>query len=524
MGWRGVACVLAAASATVLACAGGAGATEIGANDDTGKYSPDAGAGLYREMAALGMREAVITVRWLPSDPLGLGERPLLDLTVAAARSAGLQVVFATYPYPPREISDGTAQPDAFGSWLAELARQYPDVREFVVGNEPNQPAFWRPQFSGAMQLSASGFGPFLAAGYDALKSVDPGLTVVGVGLSPRGNDRPFARTNASTSPVRFLRALGVWYRASGRDRPLMDGLSFHPYPNSATDPLSRGYVWPNAGFVNLDRIKQALWDAFSGTTQPTTLGGLRLYLDEVGWQVDTAGREGYTGDENVAVTDEATQAHVYGELLRAAACDPDVAAVNLFGFRDDASRTGFQAGLSRADGTPRPALEAVRDSIASGCAAGTSSGWRPAHAVLGARSPKVTVAVAGRTVAVTLTAAESASAHACLLRGTYSVETAGRALSTRRPAGRTCAVGLVAANRLTTVRLAVGDGALTLAVRLSAESNPARVTTVVRRLRACLTPNTCSVIMRTDVRSVDSRSGSRAGAGSALPLGALRR
>ena len=90
-------------------------------------------------MAALGMREAVIRVRWLPSDPLALGERPLLDLTVAAARTAGLRVVFATYPYPPREVADGVARPEAFGAWLAELARRYPDVRQFVVGNEPNQ-------------------------------------------------------------------------------------------------------------------------------------------------------------------------------------------------------------------------------------------------------------------------------------------------------------------------------------------------------------------------------------------------
>ena len=81
---------------------------------------------------------------------------------------------------------------------------------------------------------------------------------MVGIGLSPRGNDRPFARSNVSTSPVRFLAALGAWYRASGRTRPLMDGLSFHPYPNRATDPFSRGYAWPNAGVVNLDRVKQA--------------------------------------------------------------------------------------------------------------------------------------------------------------------------------------------------------------------------------------------------------------------------
>ena len=94
-----------------------------------------------------------------------------------------------------------------------------------------------------------------------------------------------------------------------------MDAFSFHPYPNEATDPLERGYPWPNAGFANLDRLKQALWDAFDGTAQPTTLDGLKLHLDEVGWQVDTAGRVGYRGLENVPVTDEVTQAAIYGQL-----------------------------------------------------------------------------------------------------------------------------------------------------------------------------------------------------------------
>jgi hypothetical protein len=170
-----------------------------------------------------------------------------------------------------------------------------------------------------------------------------------------------------------------------------MDGLSFHPYPNSATDPLERGYAWPNAGFVNLDRVKQAVWDAFAGTGQPTTVEGLRLYLDEVGWQVDTSGRLGYVGAENVAVTDEASQAAVYGALVRRAGCDPDVAQVNVFGFRDDALRTGFQAGLFRVDGTARPSADSVRDAAAEpGCATEAGKAWRPARTVLGAKRPVV--------------------------------------------------------------------------------------------------------------------------------------
>ena len=474
---------LLAVVATALVCAGAASGADVGANDDTGKFESDAGAAFYARMASLGLRQTVVTVRWQPSDPLALGERTLLDLTVAAAREAGVRVVFATYPYPPREVEARLARPEAFGAWLAELARRYPDVRQFVVGNEPNQPAFWRPQFARSTQLSARTFGPFLAAGYDALKDVDPTITVVGVGLSPRGNDRPTARSNVSTSPVRFLAALGAWYRTSGRERPLMDGLSFHPYPNVATDPLSRGYPWPNAGFVNLDRVKQAFWDAFDGTAQPTTLDGLRLYLDEVGWQVDTLDRDGYDGRENVAVTDEATQAAVYGELVRRAACDPDVAQVNVFGFRDDSLRTGFQAGLYRADGTARPSADAVRDAIADpGCGDALGAQWQPALSVLGAGRPVVRADPGG--VAVELTAAEAASARVCLLQGVHTLASARRMLAARAFDTGACAPATVEQNRWTTVRLARPAGPQTIAVRLTAETNVSRSTTIVRPVR----------------------------------------
>jgi hypothetical protein len=110
---------------------------------------------------------------------------------------------------------------------VGSVASIYPEVEQFVIGNEPNQPAFWRPQFHPTgLNVSARAFGPYLAAAYDALKGIDSGLTVVGVGLSPRGNDRPRAKDNISPSPVRFLRSLGEWYRKTGRTRPLMDAFS----------------------------------------------------------------------------------------------------------------------------------------------------------------------------------------------------------------------------------------------------------------------------------------------------------
>ncbi|MFN8222511.1 MAG: hypothetical protein U0R50_04595 [Gaiellales bacterium] len=470
----------AAAAAAVVACAFAAsvGATDFGANDDTGKYSADGGAAFYTNMTGLGLKQTVITVRWAPTDLLAVAEQTLLDLTVPLATAAGLDVVFATYPYPPRDIEAGFASAEGFGEWLAQLARRYPQVRQFVVGNEPNQPAFFRPQFVRGKQASAALFGQFLAAGYDALKGVDPTIKVIGVGLSPRGNDRPNARSNISTSPVRFLAALGRWYRRTGRELPLMDGFSYHPYPNRATDSLMKGYQWPSAGFANLDRIKQALWDAFNGTAQPTTVEGLKLYLDEVGWQVETEGIVGYVGAENVAVTTETHQATVYRELVAQAQCDPDIAEVNIFGFYDDAQLAGFQAGLNRVDGTPRPSAQAVQEAIAAGCVTGQRT-WTPARGVVGAKRPRV--ARTGGALRVTLAAREGALARVCVLPGMRSDASTRRALADVSAEG--CTKAKVMPGTPVVINMPQATGRATVAVQLVAEANPTRRLVTSQRL-----------------------------------------
>ena len=428
---------LLAAAMTIILAALGAGvarapAANIGANDDSAKYAADAGTAMYAQMTTLGLEQVVIGVRFKPSNPMVIQDKQQLDRAIPQALAAGLRVVLAVYPHP-QETSAGLGSPSLFAGYVGAVASIYPEVRQFVVGNEPNQPVFWRPQFDAAgANASAKAFGPYLAAAYDALKGVDPTLNVVGVGLSPRGNDRPTAKNNISTSPVRFLRALGDWYRRSGRTRPLMDGFSFHPYPRQATDPLDKGYLWPNAGFVNLDRMKQALWDAFHGTAQPTTVEGLKLHLDEVGWQVDTSRRPGYQGPENVPVTDEITQAAIYSELIRRAACDADIAEISFFGFRDDSRRTGFQAALQRADGSTRPAATAVRDAIAgtAGGCAGNAVHWFPGDGVLDAR---VAIGSAeASTVTARIVAGEDARAIVCV-----SLSSHARGNRPRRGAGR---------------------------------------------------------------------------------------
>ena len=461
--------------ALVLAClaAGSARAAEFGANDDTGKFLGETSADFYAGMASAGLKTNVITLRWDPTLPDGIPDRMHLDAALPLAQAAGVRIVFALYGARPMVFTDEGATPAAFAEWITLVARTYPQVTRYVIGNEPNQPRFWRPQFDwDGTQASAAAFGPVLAAAYDALKAVDPTIAVVGLGLSPRGNDRPNARENVSTSPVRFLAALGDWYRRSGRRRPLMDALSFHPYPSSNRDGLDRGYPWPNAGIADLGRIKLAIWDAFAKTPQPTTATGLKLHLDELGWQVDTETGSGYTGWENVPVTDEGTQARLYGNLVRLLTCDPSVEVVNLFGFRDEPDRLGFQAGLVRADGTARPALAAVEAALeetAGGCL-GELKGWRVTRGVVGA---SISFAGAGFTAS----AREQATYAAALFRAGTTTSRIERELTARR-ASLATKTGVVRANRWPRVTLStrvLRPGRYVLAVRLSAWANPKR-------------------------------------------------
>jgi hypothetical protein len=216
------------------------------------------------------------------------------------------------------------------------------------------------------------------------------------MGLSPR------ASTNTSSEPLVFLRDVGKAYRASGRTTPIMDELSVHPYPNpgSPTDGPDVGYPNPDRfGVPNLSRVKQAVYDAFNGTGQPTTLNGLTFVIDEIGWQTDTTGLAQYVNAENVKVISQQKQADYLKALAtKYFACDPTVVGVQLFLLADEKYRNGrdengkyigggWQSGLLTAGGEgvsqPKLAYAQTAPLFAAGRAAcaGPMISWAPAKA-----------------------------------------------------------------------------------------------------------------------------------------------
>ena len=388
--------LVVACACAVLALSVPAGAAvRFGVTDNIGAVSdPDL---FYGTLTDLGASENRIAISWDASNPTAIGAQEMVDYWVPQAALHGVRVVFAVSPLRPTDITASPTRVGQFTAFLQQLARTYPTVTDFVVGNEPNQPRFWQPQFTpkGA-GLSGRAYEPVLAASYDALKAINPAINVIGIGLSPRGNDKPFAPSNVSTSPVRFLHDVGVAYRASKRSKPLMDELGFHPYPYQNNDPPLKGYAWPNAGIPNLDRVKQAAWDAFNGTAQPLfgergkprPPNALKLDLDETGWQVTIppALQSLYTGKENVTPIDEVTQADYYAQIVRFISCDPDVRALSFFHLIDEVDLDRWQSGFVRRDLSRRPAFGAVKNAIAQtqGRCALTPPGWAHTTTVVG--------------------------------------------------------------------------------------------------------------------------------------------
>jgi hypothetical protein len=507
---RLVSCLLLPLALALGVAASAQGAVRFGVTEDAGKYADDGGATFFPTLTDLGLTQNRITVFWDAAHPSEIQEKAFLDRSLPVAAANHVRIVFSVQPLHPTDVTSTPGGALAFASYAADLARTYPQVKQFVIGNEPNQPRFWRPQFSASGRpLAAAAYEQVLALSYDGLKAVDPTIDVIGLGLSPRGNDDPHARSNVSTSPVRFIHDLGVAYRASGRTRPIMDEFAFHPYPNpsSGNDPLLKGYQWPNAGVPNFARLKQAVWDAFAGTAQPTfaeagwSLSGpapaappLTLFLDETGWQatIPRSERSAYTGRENSKTVSEAAQAGIYGDLVRFVECDPSVTALDLFHLVDESALDRFQSGLVRADGTHRPSYDAVKSAIAEtgGVCSGLQAWWRHSTAVAGAAARFGAAGRRGRFgfgVRATETAGFSAGIFRASGRGLTESDRGAiaAALASSGPAPGLVARASGVVRAYWPSRVAFGarspaPGWYVYAVRLAASMNPSRTALLV--------------------------------------------
>ena len=495
--------LLACALLALLGAGAGAAraALEVGVTEDAGKTG-DNGAAFFATLDDVGLKVNRVSVNWDPANPTTIPGQAEITAWLPQAQAAGVRIVFAVAPLAPKDLTTSPAtRIPQFVAFVTQLAQTFPTVKDYVIGNEPNQPRFWAPQFDPTGKpLAAAQYLPVLAASYDALKAVDPTITVIGVGLSPRGNDQPFAKSNVSRSPVRFLHDLGVAYRASKRTRPIMDELAFHPYPQPQQGPPTVHYAWPTAALADLSRIKQAVWDAFGGTAQPTfaetgkpATKPLRLDLDELGWQVAPlpALASLYTGTETPSLVpvSEQTQADYYADTIRMLECDPSVRMVNFFHLVDEVDLDRWQSGLERVDGSHRPSYDSVKQTIAQtgGNCQGAPVVWRHATGVIlpsaawGSLAPQPARRASWR---FTARAGEEAAYVAGLYKAGPSKAALAKRLATGRPKPVLLAKGTIAASSKLVAfpRGRLRAGRYVYAIRMSATMNPLRTSVLVSR------------------------------------------
>jgi hypothetical protein len=309
-----------------------------------------------------GFRAVVLSAVWKDGASSAADLAPLRR-AVDAAAAEHVRPVLAVYQFSSSTPADSQRRA-RFVRYTTALAEGLPEVRDVIVGNEPNLNLFWQPQFdaSGGDQ-AARDYEQLLAVTYDALKAQDADLNVIGGGLAPEGGDKPSKRP--THSPTQFILDLGAAYRASGRTAPIMDAFSLHVYGESPRIPPTLQHPRTTTiGIADYPKLVRLLGEAFDGTGQPGST--LPIVYGEYGVEtrVPPAKASLYDGHEVVNPVDEATQARYYVEAIQAAERQPNVRMLFLFHVTDETRLEGLQSGTRYADGSPKSSEQPVRAAL----------------------------------------------------------------------------------------------------------------------------------------------------------------
>jgi hypothetical protein len=365
---------LAAVGVAALAVAYGVGGAEDDRPFEIGVWEyfvrdPDpAGARRkLRDTTAAGFRAAITNSFWAPgqSEPSAQEVTELRNAAVAA-RAVGVRPLVivqspgsATTPRTPELRSE-------FASYAVSIARQIPQFRDFIIGNEPNLNRFWLPQFGpDGENVAARDYLDLLSETYDALKGVSEDIRVIGGALAPRGGDDPEAPRHTH-SPTKFIQDLGRFYRESARGEPVMDAFAHHPYLERSETPPD--FAHPNTTTISLadyDKLVALLGEAFDGTAQEGS--DIPILYTEFGVQtiIPPAKRAAYTNFDAPAAGDavsEDVQADYYRQAIEIACDQPTVEGIYIFHIWDEPDLLGWQSGPYYADQTPKSSRDALVD------------------------------------------------------------------------------------------------------------------------------------------------------------------
>ncbi|MGQ0804675.1 MAG: glycosyl hydrolase [Actinomycetota bacterium] len=292
----------------------------------------------------------------------------LYDRTVNYAQQYGIKVVFSIVYTPPwansaagvnvvpRQPLDlqrfATAAAMRYsGRFAAADGRLLPAVRHWLAWNEPNNPAFLRPQYRkvGTRWIAQSpiDYAKICNAVYKGVSVTTLGASKVACGVTgPRGNNNP-SSARPAISPLAFLRGM----KKAGAAK--FDAYAHHPYYGSpsetpSTPPQGSNGTAPTAITLgNFDLLIREVTRLY---------GSKRIWVTEYGYQ--TKPPDPVFGVSLANQAKYLTQA--YGIMKK----HPRIDMMLWFLLRDERRariEEGWQSGLLTETGVRKPAFAAFQ-------------------------------------------------------------------------------------------------------------------------------------------------------------------
>ncbi|MFA9269891.1 MAG: hypothetical protein ACEQSX_03920, partial [Baekduiaceae bacterium] len=314
-----------------------------------------------------------VQVVWRRVQPTRDGPRDwtAFDELVTAARARGLRpLLVLTSPAPGWAAGTigafHSVRPDvaAYGRFVAEAGRRYPQVKLWQLWNEPNHPEFLAPQrLRDGTRRAPALYRALVRAGGRALAATGHArdTILIGPGLPVGSDGRCASCTQRPMAFARELLCLDDRYRPlkgrAARGHPGCGG-SFARLP--ATGWAVHGYFRPRDGAFTLpptpDDLSPAYLDELRDLLREAARLG-RLGDDMTVWDTEN-GVQSVPDPKGVS---QARQAQLVNEAEFIAWRTPGVRSHTQYAIRDDAELSGFQSGLFFADGRPKALLAAYR-------------------------------------------------------------------------------------------------------------------------------------------------------------------
>jgi hypothetical protein len=333
----------------------------LGASEDMSKWDPSRAASIGDE---LGLGAYRLTVVWTPGQPqIDAAQAGLLDRSFAAL--AHQRIVLAVYGAASATPRDQASRVQ-FCTFLENLLGRYSRIRDIVVWNEANNGYFWQPQYRSGASAAPTAYAQLLSTCYPTLHEARPNVNLIAALAAHGGGDH--TKSRSAHAPIAFIRAMGTAYRVLHLQGPLFDTLGQNIYGETAREPPNTPH--PSSGDVgegDYDKLVAALRAAFTGTGQPAPGPHLSIWYMEDGFQtsIEPSKRDIYTGVETVPTVATAgstpTQSTQLVAAIKLAYCQRHVGAFFNLLLQDEPELTRWQSGILWADGTPKPAYNALR-------------------------------------------------------------------------------------------------------------------------------------------------------------------